>query len=78
MATTMSEVSEFSLPLPRALDTRIFAHLTLRHRSVTVFLTTAAADEHNVPPSMGSFVYAIPDVSLLKFPVAVGGEDAPS
>lgn len=61
MAAT-SEVIEFSLPLPRALDTRIFAHLTLRERSVTAFLTTAAADEQSVPPSMGSFVYALPDV----------------
>lgn len=62
MATTMSETIEFSLPLPRALDTRIFAHVTLRDRSVTVFLTTAAADDQSVPPSMGSFVYAMPDV----------------
>ncbi|MBE3042796.1 hypothetical protein IMZ48_09535 [Candidatus Bathyarchaeota archaeon] len=63
MASTMSEVVEFSLPLPRALDTRIFAHLTIRDRSVTVFLTTTGADEQGVPPSMGSFIYAIPDVS---------------
>lgn len=61
MAAT-SEVVEISLPLPRALDTRIFAHLTLRERSVTVFLTTATADEQSAPPSMGSFVYALPDV----------------
>lgn len=65
MAATMSEVVEFSLPLPRALGTRVFAHLTLRDRSIMVFLTTAAADEQSVPPSMGSFVYAIPDVRLL-------------
>lgn len=65
MAATMSEVVEFSLPLPRALGTRIFAHLILRDRSIMVFLTTAAADEQSVPPSMGSFVYAIPDVRLL-------------
>ncbi|KAL2110587.1 hypothetical protein VUR80DRAFT_961 [Thermomyces stellatus] len=57
----MGETVEFSLPLPRALDTRIHAHLTLRDRSITLFLTTAAADDQSVPPSMGSFVYAIPD-----------------
>lgn len=61
-ASTMGETVEFSLPLPRALDTRIHAHLTLRDRSITLFLTTAAADDQSVPPSMGSFVYAIPDV----------------
>jgi hypothetical protein len=63
MATALSEVTELSFPLPRTLDTRIYAQLTLRERSVMVFLTTAPAEGQSGPPSMGSFVYAIPNAS---------------
>lgn len=61
---TQTETFQLSFPLPRSLDTRIFIQLTVQAKSVIIFLTTAAADETANPPPMGSFVYALPDVSL--------------
>lgn len=60
---TSTETFQLSFPLPRSLDTRIYVHLTVRAKSVMIFLTTAAADDTGNPASMGSFVYALPDVS---------------
>lgn len=62
--TSQTETFQLSFPLPRSLDTRIYVHLTVRAKSVLIFLTTAAADEMGSPPAMGSFVYALPDVSF--------------
>ncbi|EJT71221.1 hypothetical protein GGTG_10481 [Gaeumannomyces tritici R3-111a-1] len=59
--TPPTTTSQFSLPLPRSLDTRIYVHLTVRSKSIMLCLTTAAADEQGNPSPMGSFVYAIPD-----------------
>lgn len=64
---TQTETFQLSFPLPRSLDTRIFVQLTVQAKSVIIFLTTAAADETANPPPMGSFVYAMPDVSLQPF-----------
>lgn len=61
---TKTERVQLSFPLPRSLDTRIYVHLTVQAKSVMIFLTTATADEVGTPPPMGSFVYALPDVSL--------------
>jgi len=58
-----TETFQLSFPLPRSLDTRIYVHLTVRAKSVLIFLTTAATDDMGSPASMGSFVYALPDVS---------------
>ena len=58
-----TETFQLSFPLPRSLDTRIYVHLAVRAKSVMIFLTTAAADDMGSPASMGSFVYALPDVS---------------
>ena len=63
MAT--SETLQFSIPLPRSLDTRIYAHLTVKSKSVLLFLTIATADEASAPASMGSFVYALPNVGAM-------------
>lgn len=57
------ETFQLSFPLPRSLEARIYVHLTIQAKSVMIFLTTAAADELGTPPPMGSFVYALPDVS---------------
>lgn len=57
------ETYQLSFPLPRSLEARIYVHLTIQAKSVMIFLTTAAADELGTPPPMGSFVYALPDVS---------------
>lgn len=54
--------TQFSFPLPRSMDNRIYANLTVKAKSVLLLLTTAAADDAGTPTPMGSFVYAIPDV----------------
>lgn len=60
---TQTTPMQLSFPLPRSLDTRIYIHLTLQAKSILLFLTTATADDASNPPPMGSFVYALPDVS---------------
>ena len=62
MASTQGDVAQFSIPLPRSLDTRIYIRLSTQTKALMLFLTTAAEDEAAVPKSMGSFVYALPDV----------------
>ena len=57
--------SEFSVPLPRSLDTRIFIRLNINSKALLVFLTTATAEEVGAPTPLGSFVYALPDVRCL-------------
>ncbi|ROW15391.1 hypothetical protein VPNG_02229 [Cytospora leucostoma] len=52
---------QLSCQLPRSLDTRIYIRLTIRAKSIVIFLTTAAADASAEPPPLGSFVYALPD-----------------
>lgn len=63
--TSQTESFQLSFPLPRSLDTRIYIHLTVRAKSVVIFLTTASTEETGTPPTMGSFVYALSDVSYL-------------
>lgn len=58
----MDEPIQLSLPLPRSLDTRIYLQLTIRAKSITLFVTTATSEEAGAPTPLGSFVYAIPDV----------------
>lgn len=53
---------QFSFPLPRSLDTRIYLHLTVKAKAILLFLTTASAEEAGGPTPLGSFVYALPDV----------------
>lgn len=57
----MGEPIQLSLPLPRSLDTRIYIRLTVKAKAVTLFVTTASAEEAGAPTPLGSFVYAIPD-----------------
>lgn len=54
---------QLSLPLPRSLGTRIYMQLTVKSKAVVIFLTTASAEEATSPTPLGSFVYALPDVS---------------
>jgi hypothetical protein len=53
---------QLSFPLPKAPETRIHVHLTIRTTSILLFLTTLNGDTSAVAP-LGSFVYALPDVS---------------
>lgn len=57
-----NEPLQVSFPLPRSIDTRVFIHLTIKAKAITLFLTTANQDEPSSPAAMGSFVYALPDV----------------
>ncbi|KAK3370132.1 hypothetical protein B0H63DRAFT_527880 [Podospora didyma] len=57
----MDEPIQFSIPLPRSVDTRIYIHLTVKAKSIVVFLTTASGDEAGQPTPLGSFVFALPD-----------------
>lgn len=60
----MADTTELSIPLPRSLDTRIFIRLSTRTKALVLSLTTAAEDERGTAVPMGSFVYALPNVSL--------------
>jgi len=67
MASNVAETAasnapiELSFPLPKAPDTRIHLHLTIRTTSLLLFLTTAINNDTSTTPPLGSFVYALPD-----------------
>lgn len=63
MATDQNELVQVSIPLPRSLDTRIFIRLATQAKALVLSLTTASQEELGAPRPMGSFVYALPDVS---------------
>src|SRR6266699_4891805 len=63
MEPSTSEPVEFSVPLPRSTDTRIYIRLTTQSKAIVALLTTASAEERGTLSPMGSFVYALPDVS---------------
>lgn len=57
---------ELSFPLPKALHTTAHVHLTTLETCAMVFITTTTPGETTGPSKpMGSFVYAMPDVSLV-------------
>lgn len=61
----MAEAVQLSVPLPHSIDSRIYIHLTARSKYVMLFITTASAEEVGTATPLGSFVYALPDVSPL-------------
>jgi len=62
MDSAKAATVEFSIPLPRSVDHKIYIRLTTQSKAILVFLTTAGADEPGTPTPMGSLVYALPDV----------------
>ncbi|WZH47485.1 uncharacterized protein QYS62_008630 [Fusarium acuminatum] len=62
-----TDTIELSVPLPRSLDTRIYLRLSTKAKSIVLFTTTASQDELAAPVSMGSFIYALPNVSTARF-----------
>lgn len=55
---------ELSFPLPKTPHTTVHIHLTSMKTSTMVFLsTTTPGDSGSTMKPMGSFVYAMPDVS---------------
>ncbi|KIL90523.1 hypothetical protein FAVG1_06255 [Fusarium avenaceum] len=61
-----TDTIELSVPLPRSLDTRIYLRLSTKAKSIVLFTTTASQDELAAPVSMGSFVYALPNTTLIE------------
>jgi len=58
---------EISFPLPKALHTTGHVHLTFLGHCATIFLATSTpGDSAGSIKPLGSFVYAMPDVSSLK------------
>jgi hypothetical protein len=64
MAAIQNEPLSMSIPLPHSPDTRIYIRLDTKANAVMLSLATATQDELAVPKPMGSFVYALPNVSL--------------
>jgi hypothetical protein len=54
---------ELSFPLPKAPETKIHVHLTVNTTSIVLFLTTVYGGDIPAGSPLGSFVYALPDVS---------------
>lgn len=54
---------ELSFPLPKAPETKIHVHLTINTTSIVLFLTTVYGGDIPTGAPLGSFVYALPDVS---------------
>lgn len=57
---------ELAIPLPNAPQTKIYIRLTISATSILLLLTTVFGGETATKPALGSFVYALPDVSVLS------------
>ena len=58
-----SKPIELAFDLPHSPGLRINLHLTVKATYILLFLTSTNADSSQSAASMGSFVYAMPDVS---------------
>ncbi|KAI4842477.1 hypothetical protein E4T44_07288 [Aureobasidium sp. EXF-8845] len=59
---SMTEPIQFSMALPNAPGSRIHTHLTILATSILLFCTSTTAEFSTAPvPTLGSFVYAMPD-----------------
>lgn len=66
---SMMEAIQFSMALPNAPGSRIHTHLTILATCILVFCTSTTAEFSTAPvPSLGSFVYAMPDVCVTQTP----------
>jgi hypothetical protein len=63
LAPISAKPLELSFPLPKAPQTRIHLRLTINATSLLLFLTTIDGGEGATNAALGSFVYALPDVS---------------
>lgn len=73
-----SNPTELAFDLPHSPGLRINLHLTVKATSILLFLTSTNADSSQSAASMGSFVYAMPDVCFpsAKSNVAFMSNDA--
>jgi len=60
--TGLGQPIELSFPLPKAPETLIHLHLTINATSILLFLTTNVGGDASMPASLGTFIYALPDV----------------
>lgn len=58
-----SQPIELAIDLPRNLGTRVNVHLTLLANAAMLFLSSSSTEAGPTAAAMGSFVYAMPDVS---------------
>ena len=66
-----TKTKEVSLPLPKSLDTRIYVRVSQLEKASVILLSTATAEELGTAVPMGSFVYALPDVSHINSSILV-------
>jgi hypothetical protein len=65
--SSMTEPIQFSMALPNAPGSRIHTHLTILATSILLFCTSTTAEFSTAAvPSLGSFVYAMPDVCIFQ------------
>ena len=57
-----SKPIELSFPLPKAPQTNVHLHITIQTHVILIFLTTASDGDTSTLASLGSFIYALPDV----------------
>jgi hypothetical protein len=70
MAAANAALAEFSIPLPRSMDTRIYMRLSTQAKAILLSLTSSSLDELGATSPMGSFVYALPDRFNAQQPLA--------
>ena len=63
VSETSSQPIELSFPLPKAPDTKIHLQLVIQKTSILLLLTSATNGDTSSGVPLGSFVYALPDVS---------------
>ena len=59
-----SKPIELALNLPQVFGICIHLQITVMTKSILIFLTSTSADSGSTSAAMGSFVYAMPDVSI--------------
>lgn len=67
LVSPTSKPQELSFPLPKALHTTGHIHLNFLKHCATIYLATSTpGDSAGSVKPVGSFVYAMPDVSSLR------------
>ncbi|KAI9653973.1 MAG: hypothetical protein M1821_006834 [Bathelium mastoideum] len=66
---TSTKPIQLSFPLPRSQSTRICLHLTIREKSIVLFLTTSSGESSGAA-SLGSLVYALPNPNDTSHPLS--------
>ena len=62
--TDDSKLIELAIDLPQTPGMRVHLHLTLLARSILLFLASSSIESSPTAAPLGSFVYAMPDVSV--------------